>query len=58
MGDVTLTYRPTRSVGERHDLYRTNRDFLGILRATGRDQRSVDRAVTDFLARQSWEITP
>ncbi|MFH8617452.1 acetyl-CoA carboxylase biotin carboxylase subunit family protein [Streptomyces sp. NPDC017979] len=58
VGDVTLTYRPTRAVGERHDLYRTNRDFLGILRATGRDQGSVDRAVTDFLARQSWEITP
>ncbi|MEU5978312.1 ATP-grasp domain-containing protein [Streptomyces sp. NPDC047315] len=58
VGDVTLTYRPTRAVGERHDLYRTNRDFLGILRATGRNQTSVDRAVTDFLARQSWEITP
>ncbi|MGV9316844.1 ATP-grasp domain-containing protein [Streptomyces sp. NPDC003691] len=58
IGDTTLTYRPTRSVGERHPLYRTNRDYLGIVRATGPDQSSVDRAVTGFLARQSWEITP
>ncbi|MGW4029597.1 ATP-grasp domain-containing protein [Streptomyces sp. NPDC004838] len=57
-GDVRLTYRPVRAIGERHELHHTNRDFLGIVRATGRDQRSVDRAVDDFLARQSWEITP
>ncbi|MEU5162810.1 ATP-grasp domain-containing protein [Streptomyces sp. NPDC020875] len=58
LGDVTLTYRPTRAVGETHPLYGTNRDFLGIVRALGPDQPSVDRAVAGFLARQSWEITP
>ncbi|MFE3098390.1 acetyl-CoA carboxylase biotin carboxylase subunit family protein [Streptomyces sp. NPDC059248] len=58
VGDVTLTYRPTRPVGETHPLYGTNRDFLGIVRAFGPDQPSVDLAVEDFLARQSWEITP
>ncbi|MFF8955531.1 acetyl-CoA carboxylase biotin carboxylase subunit family protein [Streptomyces sp. NPDC014894] len=56
--DVRITYRPTRRTGERHDLYHTNRDFLGIIRATGTDQTSVDRAVDDFLAGLSWEITP
>ncbi|GGZ49471.1 carboxylate--amine ligase [Streptomyces inusitatus] len=55
---VRLTYRPTRFTGERHDLYHTNRDFLGIIRATGTDQTSVDRVVEDFLAGLSWEITP
>jgi biotin carboxylase len=55
---VTLTYRPLREVGERHELYHTNRDYLGVLRATGTDQGAVDRAVADFLAAQSWEITP
>ncbi|MGW7366342.1 ATP-grasp domain-containing protein [Streptomyces sp. NPDC054841] len=55
---VRLTYRPLRGIGERHELYRTNRDFLGVVRATGTDQKSVDRAVTGFLAAQRWEITP
>ncbi|MGW6455988.1 ATP-grasp domain-containing protein [Streptomyces sp. NPDC055078] len=57
-GGVRLTYRPTRAVGERHELYHTNRDFLGVVRSTGTDQKAVDRAVDDFLNRLSWEITP
>ncbi|BBC29776.1 Siderophore biosynthesis protein [Streptomyces graminofaciens] len=55
---VDLTYRPLREVGERHDLYRTNRDYLGVLRATGTGQGTVDRVVADFLAAQRWEIQP
>lgn len=55
---VRLTYRPLRSVGERHELYRTNRDYLGVLRATGDDQPTVDRVVADFLAERRWEIQP
>ncbi|MFE5812560.1 acetyl-CoA carboxylase biotin carboxylase subunit family protein [Streptomyces sp. NPDC056479] len=53
-----LTYRPMRTVGERHELYRTNRDYLGVLRATGDDRATVDRAVTAFLAERRWEIQP
>ncbi len=55
---VHLTYRPLRGVGERHELYRTNRDYLGVLRATGTDQPTVDRVVADFLAKRHWEIQP
>ncbi|MEU9187128.1 ATP-grasp domain-containing protein [Streptomyces sp. NPDC048484] len=55
---VWLTYRPLREIGERHEVYRTNRDFLGVVRATGTDQGAVDRAVTGFLAGQRWEIQP
>jgi biotin carboxylase len=55
---VRLTYRPLRDVGERHELYHTNRDYVGIVRATGTDQETVDRVVADFLAAQRWEITP
>ncbi|MEU5697656.1 ATP-grasp domain-containing protein [Streptomyces aurantiacus] len=55
---VRLTYRPLREIGERHQLYRTNRDFLGVVRATGTDQEAVDRAVAGFLAGQRWEIQP
>jgi biotin carboxylase len=57
-GGVRLTYRPLRAPGERHELHRSNRDFLGVVRAVGRDQAEVDRAVEDFLAAQTWEITP
>ncbi|MGW7465258.1 ATP-grasp domain-containing protein [Streptomyces xantholiticus] len=55
---VNLTYRPLREVGERHGLYHTNRDYLGVVRATGTDQKTVDRVVADFLAAQRWELTP
>ncbi|MCZ4604267.1 ATP-grasp domain-containing protein [Streptomyces sp. Lzd4kr] len=55
---VHLTYRPLRAVGERHELYRTNRDYLGVLRATGTDQPAVDRAVAEFLAGRRWEVQP
>ncbi len=55
---VRLTYRPLRATGERHELYHTNRDYLGIVRAVGTDQAAVDRAVTGFLADRHWEITP
>jgi biotin carboxylase len=55
---VHLTYRPLRETGERHDLYGTNRDYLGVLRATGTDQAAVDRASARFLAERRWEIQP
>ncbi|MFI9583771.1 acetyl-CoA carboxylase biotin carboxylase subunit family protein [Streptomyces sp. NPDC052236] len=58
IGEVQLTYRPLRGIGERHELHHTNRDFLGVVRATGTDQATVDRAVADFLAAQHWEIAP
>ncbi|MFD9727897.1 acetyl-CoA carboxylase biotin carboxylase subunit family protein [Streptomyces sp. NPDC059072] len=57
---VELTYRPLRAVGERHEVYGTNRDYVGALRAIGRgaDQRTVDRVVADHLASQRWEFAP
>ncbi|MBE1594901.1 MULTISPECIES: ATP-grasp domain-containing protein [Streptomyces] len=55
---VQLTYRPLRRTGEHHDLYRTNRDYLGVLHATGTSQETVDRVAADFLAAQRWEIQP
>ncbi|WP_043262932.1 ATP-grasp domain-containing protein [Streptomyces sp. CT34] len=55
---VRLVYRPLRALGAAHPLYRTNRDYLGVLRATGTDQAAVDRAVDRFFATERWEITP
>ncbi|PAZ10119.1 siderophore biosynthesis protein [Streptomyces sp. SA15] len=58
VGGVHLTYRPMRELGERHELYHTNRDYLGVLRATGTDQPTVDRVTAEFLAARRWEIQP
>jgi hypothetical protein len=58
VGDVRLTYRPLRDIGERHEIHHTNRDFLGVVRATGTDQGRVNRAVAEFIAAQHWEIAP
>ncbi|MDX3070692.1 siderophore biosynthesis protein, partial [Streptomyces sp. ND04-05B] len=62
---VDLTYRPLRGIGEHHALYRTNRDYLGVLTATtatgaasASGQQAVDRVAADFLAAQRWEIRP
>ncbi|GHE08100.1 ATP-grasp domain-containing protein [Streptomyces alanosinicus] len=55
---VRLVYRPLRPLGERHELYHTNRDYLGVLRASGTDQRAVDRVSAGFLAARRWEIRP
>lgn len=56
--DVALSYRPLRDIGERHELYYTNRDYVGVLRAVGADAVTVDRVAEGFLAEQRWEITP
>ncbi|WP_445402852.1 ATP-grasp domain-containing protein [Streptomyces sp. LE64] len=55
---VRLAYRPLHAVGERLRVTHTNRDLLGVVRATGRDRAAVDRAVEGFLADRCWEITP
>ena len=53
-----LRYRPLREVGTRAPLTRTNRDYLGVIRALGDDRYAVDRAVEDFLAAHTWRIGP
>ncbi|MFB6889923.1 acetyl-CoA carboxylase biotin carboxylase subunit family protein [Kitasatospora sp. NPDC056327] len=55
---VRLVYRPQRAVGERHEHYRTNRDYLGVIWAVGPDQATADAAVAGFVAANRWEITP
>ncbi|MEU9116301.1 siderophore biosynthesis protein [Streptomyces sp. NPDC048483] len=54
---VRLSYRPLREVGAEHPHYRTNRDYLGVLRATGTDRGAVDRVSDDFFAAERWEIS-
>jgi biotin carboxylase len=51
-----LAYRPLRAVGERVELTRTNRDYLGVLRVHGPDPGTVRTAVAGFWADHRWEI--
>lgn len=55
---VSLTYRPLRAIGEDRALTNTNRDYLGVLRAIGTDQPTVDRVSHEFLAEHGWVIRP
>ncbi|HEX4722323.1 MAG TPA: ATP-grasp domain-containing protein [Pseudonocardiaceae bacterium] len=55
---VSLVYRPLRAIGDERPLTNTNRDYLGVLRATGRDQAPVDSASAAFLAELRWDIQP
>ncbi len=54
---VRLVYHPLRAVGDRVELTRTNRDYLGVIRAIGADRGPVERAVASFRAGNCWQIT-
>jgi biotin carboxylase len=58
VGGVRLRYRPLRPAGDRVALTRTNRDYLGVIRATGPDRPRVETAVAAFRARSRWEVVP
>jgi biotin carboxylase len=55
---VRLAYRPLRAVGSHQPVHHTNRDLLGVVRAIGPDQHTVDRAADAYVAARTWEITP
>ncbi|MCP2336460.1 ATP-grasp domain-containing protein [Actinomadura rupiterrae] len=53
---VRLTYRPLRPVGADAPLTRTNRDYLGTIRAIGPSRATVEDAVTRFRTTNTWTI--
>ncbi|WP_141577932.1 ATP-grasp domain-containing protein [Actinomadura sp. WMMA1423] len=55
-GDVRLAYRPQREVGDTVALTRTNRDYLGTVRAIGPGPEEVDAALARFRAAHDWTI--
>jgi biotin carboxylase len=57
-GGVRLRYRPLRPAGDRIALSHTNRDYLGVIRATGPDRPRVEAAAAAFRARSRWEVVP
>ncbi|GAA0417818.1 carboxylate--amine ligase [Streptomyces luteireticuli] len=54
--EVRLVYRPMREVGEERLLHHSDRDQLGIVRATGPDQDRIGRVVAAFRAEHHWEL--
>lgn len=53
---VRLWHRPLRAIGDRVEVTHTNRDYLGIVRAIGPDQVTVDAAVGSFRELRPWTI--
>jgi biotin carboxylase len=54
--DVILSYWPLREAGDRIVITHTNRDYLGIIAATGPDAAAVERAVSAARARENWPV--
>ncbi|MWA05262.1 ATP-grasp domain-containing protein [Actinomadura sp. LD22] len=55
-GDVRLAYRPQRAVGDSVALTRTNRDYLGTVRAIGPARDEVEAALARFRSAHDWTI--
>jgi hypothetical protein len=57
-GGVRLAYWPLRRTGDTIALSRTNRDYVGTIRAVGPDAAGVEAEIGRFRARHRWEIVP
>ncbi|WP_231330471.1 ATP-grasp domain-containing protein [Actinomadura graeca] len=55
-GAVRVVYRPQRGVGDAIALTRTNRDYLGTIRAIGPDAAQVEAALARFRDAHTWTI--
>ncbi|GAA2210038.1 carboxylate--amine ligase [Nonomuraea monospora] len=55
-GDVRLWHRPLRTVGETVTLTRTNRDYLGVIRAVGPSRERVEAAVEEYRVARPWVV--
>ncbi|WP_433327438.1 ATP-grasp domain-containing protein [Spirillospora sp. CA-294931] len=55
-GAVRLSYMPQHPIGDRVELTRTNRDYLGTIRAIGPGRPDVEAAVARFRADHAWTI--
>ncbi|WP_344944518.1 siderophore biosynthesis protein [Sphaerisporangium flaviroseum] len=56
LGGVRLHHRPLRSPGDTVEPTHTNRDYLGIIRATGPDANAVNQAIDAFRVRCPWVV--
>ena len=53
-----LSYWPIRNIGDRIELTRANRDYLGVISAIGAQPTAVEFSVAAMRAAGRWEIRP
>jgi biotin carboxylase len=56
--DVTISYWPMRTIGDRIELTHANRDYLGVISAIGAQPAAVERSVAAVRATGRWDIRP
>jgi biotin carboxylase len=56
--DVTVSYWPLRTIGDRIELTHANRDYLGVISAIGAQPTAVERSVAAVRATGRWDIRP
>lgn len=57
-GDIRLSYKPLRRVGESIQITNSNKDYVGVLRGTGRSAERLGAVIESTSSGLSWEVTP
>jgi biotin carboxylase len=57
-GDIRLSYKPLRRVGESIQLTNSNKDYVGVLRGTGTSAERLGAIIESTSGGLSWEIAP
>lgn len=57
-GDIRLSYKPLRRIGEVIQLTNSNKDYVGVLRGTGRSAERLGAVIDSTSGGLSWEVAP
>lgn len=57
-GDIRLSYKPLRRIGEAIQLTNSNKDYVGVLRGTGRSAERLGAVIDSTSGGLSWEVAP
>lgn len=57
-GDIRLTYKPLRRVGDTIQITNSNKDYVGVLRGTGRSAERLGAVIESASGGLSWEVAP
>lgn len=57
-GDIRLSYKPLRRVGNAIQLTNSNKDYVGVLRGTGRSAERLGSVIESTSGGLSWEVAP
>lgn len=57
-GDISLSYKPLRRVGDAIQLTNSNKDYVGVLRGTGNSSERLSAMIESASGGLSWEVAP